>query len=180
MKFTTSLFRLTLLLAFSILLKFNAIAGPLDSLDLKGMIFNNNAKVRGVVINIYDHNKIFKSIHVKSSNRFLTKLPLNTVLTIEITAPDYHTKRFVIDTKVPGKLKKSQLKYEFDIDIFKEEELEHINTSFLDFPVGLVSYDRKKKVFLRNKKYTKRMKKAYLKLWAESQTTAGRQSEGLK
>ncbi len=72
------------------------------------------------------------------------------------------------------------MQYEFDIDIFKEEELKHINTSFLDFPVGLVSYDRKKKVFLRNKKYTKRMKKAYLKLWAESQTTAGRQAEGLK
>jgi len=179
MRHTKPFFRFALFWAFLIPLTGHVFAGPADSLELKGMIFNDNSKVADVVVSIYNHNKLFKKIYVKSSNRFVTNLPLNTILTIEISAPDFHAKRFVIDSKVPEKLKKSQLKYEFDIDIFKENELKNINTSFLDFPVGLVSFDRRKKVFHRNKKYTKRMKKAYIKLWAESQA-AERQVEGLK
>lgn len=179
MKPSKLFFRITLLVALAFMLKVDAYAGPLDSLELKGMIFNNSSRVKDVVVNIYNRNKLFKQIHVKASNRFVTYIPMNAIVTIEITAPNYHTKRFVIDSKAPGNLKKSQLKYDFDIDIFKEEELKQINTSFLDFPVGLVSFDRRKKVFVRNKKYTKRMKKSYLKLWAESQA-AERQTEGLK
>ena len=171
--------RISLLLIFAIGLNFQVVAGHLDSLELKGMIFNDGSRVKDVVVNIYNHNRLFKQIHVKSSNRFVTNLPLNTVMTIEITAPDFHTKRFVIDTEVPNKVTKSQLKYNFDIDIFREEELKNINTSFLDFPVGLVSFNKKKGAFIRNIKYTKRMKKAYLKLWAESQE-AERQGKGLE
>lgn len=181
MKPLNLLLRVSCVLFFISTFNSAALAGPLDSLELKGMIFNNNSRIKDVVVNIYDHNKIFKVIQVKSSNRFVTYIPINTTITIEITAPDFHTKRFVMDTTVPNKIKKSQLKYNFDIDIFKEEELKHINTSFLDFPVGLVSFHKKKGEFIRNKKYTKRMKKAYLKLWAESQETeAKRQGEGLK
>tara|TARA_B110000046_G_scaffold112201_1_gene119348 strand:- start:42788 stop:43327 length:540 start_codon:yes stop_codon:yes gene_type:complete len=179
MKFANLLLRFTLLLAFSMLLKFDVTAGSSDSLELKGVIFNSKAKVKGVIVNIYDHNKLIKQIDVGSSNRFVNNLPLNTILTIEITAPNFHVKRFVMDTTVPNKIKESQLKYDFDIDIFGEDELANVNTSFLDFPVGLVSFDLKKKEFHRNKKYTNRMKKAYLKLWAESQS-ASRQGTGLK
>ena len=179
MNLSKSFFRTSLVLAFFMLLKMNTFADSLDSLELKGMVFNDNERVKDAVVNIYDHNKLFKRIDVRASNQFVTNLPLNTILTIEITAPGFHTKRFVMDTTVPGRLKESQLKYDFDMDIFSEEELANINTSFLDFPVGLVSYDHRKKVFHRNKKYTKRMKKAYLKLWAESQAAA-RQGQGLK
>jgi len=149
-----------------------------DSVQLKGMIFNDKNRVKGVIINIYDYNKLIKTIPVKSSNRFITNLPINTIVTIEISAKDYHTKRFMFDTNIPNNLRPVP-KYDFDIDIFKETELDGVNPSLLDFPVGLVSYNKKKKVFIRNKKYTKRMKKAYLKLWAEAQS-ANRQGKGLE
>ena len=153
-------------------LSLNGISSTLssvrDSIELNGMVFNNKNRVQGVVINVYNNNTLLKKVKVKSTNRFKTYLPVNAMLTIEITAPGYHSKRFMIDTKLPRDLKKMP-KYEFDIDIFREEELRNVNTSILDFPVGLVEYDRKKKEFVRNKKYTKRMKKAYLKLWEESQ-----------
>jgi len=180
MRHTKSFFRFALFWVFSVLLTGHVFAGPADSLELKGIIFNEDTKVADAVVNIYNHNKLFKKIYVKSSSRFVTNLPLNTILTIEITAPEFHAKRFVIDSKVPEKLKRSQLKYDFDIDIFTEKELKNINTSFLDFPVGLVSFDLRKEVFHRNKKYTKRMKKAYVELWEESQEAAERQVEGLK
>lgn len=100
------------------------------------------------------------------------------MLTVEISAEGFHTKRFMFDSNVPSDLK-AVPKYEFDIDIFKETEIDGVNPSLLDFPVGLVSYHKKKKAFIRNKHYTKRMKKAYLKLWAESQEVE-RQSKGLE
>ena len=172
----------TFLLSFLLLLCTAVPAGnKSDSLALKGMVYNDENRVNGVVVNIYVQNKLFKEIHLKSQNRFITNLPMNAFVTIEITAPDFHTKRFIIDTEVSEKLKKSQLNYEFDIDIFKEDELENINSSFLDFPVGLVSYDERKEIFQRNKKYTKRMKKAYIELWEESKAAEpDRQGEGLK
>ena len=110
MKSVKLVFRYTLVVAFLMLFKVDVIAGSLDNLELKGVIFNNKSRVKDVVVNIYDHNKLFERIEVKASNRFITNLPLNTILTIEITAPNFHAKRFVMDTTVPNKLKKSKLK----------------------------------------------------------------------
>lgn len=155
-----------------------AMRSKKDSIQLKGSVYNNTNRIKGVIVNIYDKNELIKRVKVRSNNRFMTYIPKNSMLTIEITAEDYHTKRFIIDTEVPEG-EKMPSKYEFDIDVFKETELAGVNTSFLDFPVGLVTYDKRKEEFIRNKKYTKKMKKKYLKLWAESQS-ADRQGNGLK
>tara|TARA_R110002096_G_scaffold72174_4_gene172198 strand:+ start:47328 stop:47852 length:525 start_codon:yes stop_codon:yes gene_type:complete len=162
-------------LFFSVFLFFNLLftnksgASEKDSIVLTGLVFNNKDRVKNVVINIYNKNKLWKTVYVKSSNRFKTNLPLNETMTIEITAEKFYPKRFIFDTSVPNDLK-SVPNYDFDIDIFSEKELEGVNTSFLDFPVGIVTYDPKKKEFERDIKYTKKMKKAYLKLWEEAQT----------
>lgn len=159
----------------SLLFVAEAFSSPLaeDSVLLKGMIYNDKDRVKGVFVNIYIDNQLFKKIEVRSSNRFNTNLPINKDLTIEITAKEFYPKRFIFDTSVPEGLSKIPA-YEFDIDIFKREELEGVNTSFLDFPVGLVAYDEKKGIFIRNKKYTKEMKKAYLLLWNEAQESSDR------
>ena len=123
-----------------------------DSVLLTGSIYNNRSTVK---------------IEVKSSNRFKAYLPINSYITIEITAPEFHNKRFAFDSHVPADLKKIP-SYEFDMDIFSEEELKGVNTSLLDFPIGLVDYNERKKEFLRNKEYTKKMKKRYLDLLEEA------------
>ncbi len=143
-------------------------AAKSDSLQLIGKVFNNKSVVRGLIVNVYQDNEKIKSVHVKNSNRFRLNVPYHSMLTIEITAPDFHAKRFILDSNVP-KTVRNTLKYEFDIDIFKEEEIVGVNTSILDFPVGLVAFDEKKKIFKRDKKYTKRMKKVYLNLWNEAE-----------
>ena len=139
-----------------------------DSIELKGMVFNNQDRVRNVIIKVYSNNKLIKTERLASSNRVRTNLPINAELTIEISADGYHAKRFIFNTHVPHDIRRIP-NYQFDIDIFREEELAGVNTSILDFPVGIVEYDERKKEFIRNKKYTKRMKKAYLDLWEESQ-----------
>lgn len=161
--------RITVLILFSSAFFTAYGIGKKDSVMLRGMVYNDKDRVKNVVIKIYENNILFRKIQVKSSNRFTTNLPVNKKLTIEISGEGYFPKRFIFDTTVPDDLKIIP-NYQFDIDIFKEEELEGVNTSFLDFPVGLVSYDQRKEAFIRNKKYTKQMKKAYLKLWGKSQS----------
>ena len=141
-----------------------------DSVFVKGSIYNNHDQIKSAVINIYDRNDLIKSFEVRSSNRFTLNLPTNAFLTIEIKAPNFHTKRFIFDTHVPSGLAEIP-QYEFDMDIFSEEELAGVNTSLLDFPIGLVSYNENKGKFLRNKDYTKKMKKRYLDLLEESMMT---------
>ena len=147
----------------------NPAASKRDSILLTGLIFNNEDRIQNVEVNIYYHNELWRVVKLKRNNRLSVYLPKNAVLTIEITAPTFHAKRFMFDTTVPSSLKILP-RYQFDIDLFKEEELAGVeDNSILDFPVGLVEYDEKKGEFLRNKKYTKRMKKAYTELWHEAQ-----------
>jgi len=164
-----NVWRVTFFILFVCLLVNPLFSEEKDSVLLKGMVYNNKDRVKNVVVKIYEDNNLLKEIHVKSTNRFKTYLPVNKKLTIAITAEEYFPKRFIFDTSMPEEIKKVP-DYEFDIDIFKLEELEGVNTSFLDFPVGIVTYNERKGEFLRNKKYTKQMKKAYLKLWDEAQS----------
>jgi hypothetical protein len=142
-------------------------ANKRDSIELTGSIYNDEEKVKDVIIKIYDGNSLFKRIKVGSSNRFKTYLPVNKYLTIQIEAPNFHEKRFTFDTHLPEDIKKIP-SYYFDMDLFKEEELEGVNPSILDFPAGLVYYDEKKKKFLHHKDYTKKMKKEYYRLLEEA------------
>lgn len=139
-----------------------------DSIQLTGKVYNNEERVTGLIINIYEGNELIKVSHIKTSHHFRLYIPKNSILTIEITAPGFHTKTFFFDSTIPQGLKKLP-GYEFDMDIFSENELEGVNTSMLDFPAGLVKYHTKKKIFLRDKAYTKKMKKAYFKLLEEAE-----------
>ena len=168
MKNITSFLLFSLILSITAAASASAVLVGKDSIELKGMVFNNKDRVKGVVVKVYSNNKLIKTETVRSSNRFKTNLPINAELTIEISAPGFHTKRFIFDSHLPEDVSKIP-DYQFDIDIFKEEELVGVNTSILDFPVGIVEYDERKEEFFRNKKYTKRMKKAYLNLWEEAQ-----------
>ncbi len=139
-----------------------------DSIQLTGKVFNNKEKVNGLIINVYNENELIKTEHIRSSHHFRLYIPKNAMPTIEITAPNFHTKTFFFDSTVPNGLKKLP-GYQFDMDVFSETELEGVNTSMLDFPAGLVKYNEKKKAFLRDKAYTKKIKKAYFKLLEEAE-----------
>lgn len=141
-----------------------------DSVFVKGSIYNNHDQIKNAVINVYNRNDMIKRLELRSSNRFDVNLPINALITIEITAPNFHTKRFIFDTNLPSDIKEVP-GYEFDMDVFSEEELSGVNTSLLDFPIGLVSYNQSKGKFLRNKDYTKKMKKRYLDLLEEAAMT---------
>lgn len=154
--------RLVAFLFLSLLIS-QAFASKRDSVLLTGSVYSNEDKVTHVIIKIYDGNNLLKSVEVGRSNRFRTYLPVNKYLTIQIEAPGFHDKRFSFDSHIPDGTMPIP-SYDFDMDIFKEEEVQGVNTSILDFPVGLVYYDEKKGEFVHNKSYTKKMKKEYYNL----------------
>lgn len=139
-----------------------------DSILMVGKVFNNDERVKGLIINIYNENNFLRAIHIRSAHHFRFYLPKNMLLTIEITAPGFHTKRFIFDSHVPDELKQMP-NYDFDMDIFSEAELQGVNTSLLDFPSGIVSFNTKKGIFEHDKAYTKRIKKQYFQLLEEAQ-----------
>lgn len=126
-----------------------------DSIQLKGKVFHANEKVKNSRIVIYIGNEKYKTLDLKKTNKSKTNIPLNAVLTVEMMAPNFILKRFIIDTHMPNG-KKKRLKYKFDMDLFSEAELAGVNTSILDFPIGLVSY--KNGEFINDDKYTHQMK----------------------
>lgn len=148
-----------------------------DSILLEGSVFNNESKVENAIIRVYINNKLYKEVEVSRTNKFSTNLPFNQMLTIEIAALGYHTKRFMMDTSVPKGMEK-RMRYTFDMDIFSEEEMEGVNTSLLDFPVGLVYFDEKKKNFVHDKKYTKQMKREYFNLLEQAKLSERSGMEG--
>lgn len=137
-----------------------------DSLLVEGEITAKNGDLQNVVVRVYINNQLFKIQKLGRKAKFKLQLPLNEILTIEASAPNFHSKRFMIDSHVPPK-PKHKLVYLFEMDLFSLEEMKGVNTFLLDFPVGLVKYD-KRKGFVHNEKYTKQMKDEYFKLLEEA------------
>lgn len=137
-----------------------------DSLLIEGEITAKKGNLKDVVVNIYINNSLFKSEKLDRSLKFKLNLPLNEILTIEVSAPNYHSKRFMIDSHVPSKAKEDFV-YLFEMDLFSLDEMKGVNTFLLDFPVGLVKYE-KRKGFVHNEKYTKQMKEEYFRLLEEA------------
>jgi hypothetical protein len=137
-----------------------------DSLLIEGEITAKKGDLKEVVVKVYINNSLFKSEKLGRSSKFKLQLPLNEILTIEVSAPNYHSKRFMIDSHVPSN-PKQKLVYLFEMDLFSFEEMKGVNTFLLDFPVGLVKYE-KRKGFVHNEKYTKQMKEEYFRLLDEA------------
>lgn len=146
-----------------------------DSLLVEGEVGAIDGEVKNIVVNVYVNNTLFKSKSLSKSSKFKINLPLNEILTVEITAKNYHSKRFMIDSHVPQK-PKQKLIYLFEVDLFSHKEMEGVNTFLLDFPVGLVKYDNKKG-FVHDKKYTKQMKEEYFRLLEQAKKS---EDAGLK
>jgi hypothetical protein len=140
-----------------------------DSIKVVGLIYNNRNKLRKYTINIYIRNRLFKIVQSSARYNFETNVPINSYCTIEINAEGYYTKRFIFDTSIPADYSNNIPEFSFDMDVFAEKELDGVNTSALDLPVGIVKYNNKKEKFEHNKSYTKKMKKVYKDLLIESQ-----------
>ena len=137
-----------------------------DSLLIQGKVKSKQKKLNNIEVKVYLNNTLFKHRKLNNTTKFKLNVPLNEIITVEISADDHHSKRFMLDSHVP-KNPKQELNYLFEMHLFSIKEMEKVNTSLLDFPIGLVAYDNKKG-FIHNKQYTQQMKKEYVRLLEQS------------
>ena len=84
-------------------------------------------------------------------------LDANQYYTIEVSKPGY-LKRFVaISTVLPNNIEITPIfTFEFDVVLLKEKKI--VDDYYLDFPVALISYNKKSEVFENNNNYTNHIK----------------------
>lgn len=122
---------------------------------------NNNKPINGATVTLYKENDELEWTEVTSvvyhEHSFSFKLDVNEYYTIEISRPGYVTRSVGISTKIPSDVSlKDMFHYEFEVELFSQQK--GVDDYYMDFPVALISYDKKRDVFDNNYAYTKHIK----------------------
>ncbi len=120
-----------------------------------------NEPIDGVQIRLYKENEELEWAEVTNvayhDHNFQFILDANQYYTIEVSKPGY-LKRFVaISTVLPNNIEITPIfTFEFDVVLLKEKKI--VDDYYLDFPVALISYNKKSEVFENNNNYTNHIK----------------------
>ena len=167
----TTIYNSILLIAIGIFCSKNSIAGNQTKtdtvksstcLEVLGIALNvYKEPINGVEVRLYKENEEMEWAEITSviyhEHSFIFKLDANEYYTIEISKPGFVTRTLGISTKVPSTLSLKQMfRYEFQVELFQKKE--GVDDYYLDFPVALISYDKKNDVFDNNNAYTKHIK----------------------
>jgi hypothetical protein len=163
----------TLLLIFALLI--NTAKSQSDSLQYEclkvvGVALNSAGKpLPGIQVRLLRQNEELEWLEVTSADHhdhtFQFTLVKNEHYSIEISREGCLTRLISIDTRMPDDVTLEQLfRYEFEIEMLKEKPVQ--DDFYLDFPLALISYDKKHSIFSFSEEYTKHIKQ-------QLKTTAG-------
>jgi hypothetical protein len=123
---------------------------------LKNAMANSgdNPWLDSAVVTVYMNNAVYTTNYTTKRGKCSFKLSLDRLYVVEITKPGFISKRFEINTKVPGD-KKDVFDFDFDMDIF--EKIEGLDVSVLDKPIAKVLFDVPNNQFIYDAAYTNRI-----------------------
>jgi hypothetical protein len=123
---------------------------------LKNAMANSgdNPWLDSAVVTVYMNNAVYTTNYTTKRGKCSFRLSLDRQYVIEITKPGFISKRFEINTKVPGD-KKDVFDFDFDMDIF--EKIEGLDVSVLDKPIAKVLFDVPNNQFIYDAAYTNRI-----------------------
>jgi hypothetical protein len=123
---------------------------------LKNAMANSgdNPWLDSAVVTVYMNNAVYTTNLTTKRGKCTFRLPLDRQYLVEISKPGFITKRFEINTKVPGD-KKDAFDFDFDMDIF--EKVEGLDVSVLDKPIAKVMFDPPNNQFMYDAAYTHRI-----------------------
>ena len=136
--------------------------GSKECLEIVGIaIGENNEAINGVQVKLYKENDELEWNEITSvsyhDHNFSFKLNANEYYTIEVSKPGFVTRLVGVSTVIPAGVSLEQIyTFEFDVTLFKEKK--GIDDYYMDFPVALISYDKKKDVFNNDNAYTRHIK----------------------
>lgn len=144
------------LILLSILFTNISTAGEGSSyFGFKGKVFLADDKGGKVTVSLYDGNKKISSYVTGASGKFIVDLFKDRHYTLQFSKEGYVTKRVIIDTGVNPKDALGVKEFKFDIGLIKEESDK--DYSELDFPITIIEFEKSKREFVYNKKYTNYM-----------------------
>jgi hypothetical protein len=123
---------------------------------LKNAMANSgdNPWLDSAIVTVYMNNAVYLTNLTSKRGKCSFKLSLDRQYIIEISKPGFISKRFEINTKVPGD-KKDVFDFDFDMDIF--EKIEGLDVSVLDKPIAKVLFDPPNNQFIYDAAYTNRI-----------------------
>jgi hypothetical protein len=134
----------------------STFAGEGSSLfGFKGKVMLEDSNGKKVIVNLYDGNKKVSSYETGANGKFLLDISRNRHYTLEFVKIGYVTKRIIIDTKVNHRDAVGVKEFKFDIELFKM--VPGYDYSDLDFPITILEFEKTKKEFVYNQKYTNQM-----------------------
>ncbi|MCC6448691.1 MAG: hypothetical protein IT215_08405 [Chitinophagaceae bacterium] len=142
--------------------KKDSIVSTTECLVITGIAVNEKKQpINGVEVKLYQKNVEMEWVEVTAiqyhDHNFKFVLVANEYYSIEISKPGYTKRLIVVSTELPYNVNHYPVfNYAFEVTLFKEKIVR--DDFYLDFPIALISYDEKSRVFAYHKNYTKHIK----------------------
>ena len=123
-------------------------------LDASGYVLEDDKKVEGAIVKLYQDNLVVDKLSTKKNGKFRFMLFSNSEYMIEINKTDCVPERVYLSTKNEGNLA-DKYYFEFVVDLMKLKEFEGVDVSNLDFPTAVINYDVDADEYVHDKMYSK-------------------------
>lgn len=132
-------------------------------LAVVGKLTNNGRKISGATVQLFRGNQEVEKVVYYPEKEFLFLLEPNSVYTVVIEKEGLVTRSVRFETTIPeedfhAKKKKRLYYFDFELEMVTENQIESSH-SFVDFPIAMIKFDEKRKVFDYSKSYTQHIKK---------------------
>ena len=146
-------------------LKKDEDADSLICLEINGKIYTNSAAAdEFYTAELIEDNTVIQTKTKKDKKAFKFKLEKDKYYAIRILKEGFAPKLISICTRIPDtKFKNEYYSFSFKTELLPEEEFRKLDEDAQDFPIAIVAFDKQKKVFDYNEKYTWNIKKCLFK-----------------
>ena len=129
-------------------------------LEIKGKILNLSKKNSSTYkIELIYFNTVVNKEVIDINKPFKFKLKKDAIYTIRISKDGYITKLISIYTKMPEG-NNDVYDLDFETELLEEHKSKTLNTDALDFPITIIYFEEKVKLFHFNEEYTNNIKKS--------------------
>jgi hypothetical protein len=126
------------------------------TLEIKGYVFEDDEKIDGALVKLYQNNKMVRMMKTKKS-KFQFVLFSGERYMVEVVKAGSFTERIQFSTIEKTEFE-GKYSYEFRVDLVKEIEFEGVDVSNLDYPTAIISYDKEEGEYLYDREYSRQVK----------------------
>lgn len=137
---------------------------PLAGIMMLGGVTEEGLPCYDATVTLFMENNIQQIVQTNEDGSFQVALTPGKIYTVEVARSGLITKRISIDTHMERTRGNNVTVFDCYVNMVPEEQLEGVDTSDLDFPIALLSYDKKLKTFVHDPEYTSMMQATYKEL----------------